>query len=345
MQALDFPLISHSPKRWAEFVRTRTPILESIIPLDSHGRRYWKAVDDNTLVSYARWRIDNEKIEGRKELGNIDGGLYNALLRRKLLDETGLGTTLRRWRVVEDDDLLALARKFIAERGVGTRPDLCREDSGLYQKLRRRKLLDKVGLKEKRGHWFRMGNDELVENAKCFIAKRGISGRMELRDAEPNLYLALVKRKRMGAVGLRDKRGETRDWSSMGDEALVAFVKRHIAEKGIEGRAGLKESDGGLYRTLLSRALLDSVGLGDLRGERKDWRCMKRKELVAFAANFIREGGIRTRKGLEKTDRKLYSALRKRRLLDAAFSNIESSNHKEAVDSVLDALGSFGDEK
>ncbi|MFH0885461.1 MAG: hypothetical protein V1861_07165, partial [Candidatus Micrarchaeota archaeon] len=59
-QAQDFPLISHSPKRWAAFVQSRTPILESIIPLDSRGRKNLQVLRNDTLIALTIWKLADE---------------------------------------------------------------------------------------------------------------------------------------------------------------------------------------------------------------------------------------------------------------------------------------------
>ncbi len=119
MQAQDFPLISHSPKRWAEFVRTRSPILESIVQLDSWGRRDWTAMGEDTLLAHAIWKVRDEGIEGREDLKKADPGLYFVLNWRKLLDAVGLEEKYRGWAAMGNDELVAYTKKFIASDGIG----------------------------------------------------------------------------------------------------------------------------------------------------------------------------------------------------------------------------------
>ncbi len=230
MLTQDFPFISHSPKRWAEFLRTRTPIRESIVPLLRNGDRDWKAFGNEALFAHTKWMLGDGGIVGRRELANADSGLYQVLSRRKLL----------------------------------------------------------------------------------------------------------------GSIGFEEKQ---RDWASMSREELVALAKEFIAQKGLGGRGELEKADAGLYKALGKRKLLDEVGLEDLRGERRGWASMSREELVACAREFVASDGITGRKGLQKADTRLYEALRKRKLLGTVFSDLESSQRAEAVDGVLDALDSFGDDE
>jgi hypothetical protein len=78
---------------------------------------------------------------------------------------------------------------------------------------------------------------------------------------------------------------------------------------------------------------------------RRNWAAMGKERLLAYAKEFIAERGISGRKELEKADRGLYEALSKRKLLDAVFSEAESSRHADAVNGVIGALESFGDGK
>jgi hypothetical protein len=131
----------------------------------------------------------------------------------------------------------------------------------------------------------------------------------------------------------------------MGKEELVGYSKKFIAEKGISGRHELEKADSGLYYTLMRRKLLDEVGLGSSNANNRDWTVMGKEGLVGYAKEFIAKKGIVGRRELEKADARLYNALRRRKLLDAVFSERESSGHADAVQGVLDALESFGDEE
>jgi hypothetical protein len=245
---------------------------------------------------------------------------------------------------MRDDELVDYAKKFIAERGVAGKIELKRADSGLYQALRKRKLIDETELKDKHRDFASMGKDELVVFAKRSIAEKGIIGRKELAEADTGVYQALRGRKLLDEVGLGNLRGEMRDWASMGKKELVAFAKKFIAKTGMARRGELRKADWGLYRALLRKKLLDEVGLGYANEKYRSWATVKNEELIAFAKEFIGGSGIGGRKELEKANRRLYWILGKRKLMDTVFSNIDSSKHKEAVQGVLDAIESFGDD-
>jgi hypothetical protein len=66
---------------------------------------------------------------------------------RKLLDEVGLQNLrreMRDWAGMGNDELVVHAKEFIAEKGISGRGELKKADEGLYQALRKRKLLDAV---------------------------------------------------------------------------------------------------------------------------------------------------------------------------------------------------------
>ncbi len=281
------PLIEHTPKRWAGFLRTRTPILESIIPIGPQGQRRWSALGDESLIAHANWRLQSDGISSPKELKKADGGLYYALSSRGLLDETRIIRTRRTWESLSDDELVRHATEYVRERGITRQRELIlgeKADLGLYGVLKSRNLLDRIEFDLKRWKWEQMTDEEIIAIAKKIIAGKGISLRSDLNDSargDPRVYNILRKRGLLGMVGL-DLR--SRDWAAMADEKVVEQARRFIQEKGITGRFGLERTDGGMCRVL-----------------------------------------------------------RQRKLMDKVFSQIESSKHTDSVNSVLDALDSFGD--
>ncbi len=342
MQAQDFPLISHSPKRWAEFVRARTPILESIVPLDSRGWKNMKALGNEDLIAHARWKIASLGVGRRKDLAEADSALYKALRKRGLLEKAGLVAKLRVWGAMGNEELVAHAQEFIAEVEIDGRINLQKEDSKLYQALRRRKLLDAVGLEKKRRDWGGMGDNVLVAQAREFIAERGIGSRTHLAKEDAGLCDVLRRRELMEAIGLPDLRGQVRDWTRMDGEELVVYTIRFIYENGIGGKKELSDADPGLYRVLRKRGLLDEIGIAE---KQRSWAGMRNEVLVAHARRVIEEKKIGCKGGLRKADSGLYHVLRRRGLLDSVFSRVEFLKHADAVDGVIAALDSFGDDE
>ncbi|MFH0885327.1 MAG: hypothetical protein V1861_06475 [Candidatus Micrarchaeota archaeon] len=343
-------LIQYTPKLFEDSLKGRKPVPQSIVPLDRGGRRYWKLLADDDLTAHAVWRCGWE-INSRKKLEQTDLGLYQVLRRRGLLDDVGLPDSNdghRNWAEMGKEELIAHAKGFIAGKGISRRGMLEKVDCGLHAALRMRNLWNEVGLPDLRGEirdWEKIGRDGLAAYAKEFIAKNGITKRRRLAEADPGLYSALRKRKLLDEVGLPDSNDGHRNWAEMGKEELIAHAKGFIVERGIQGRKELAKADKGLYQALGKRKLLDEVGLADSRGERRDWAGMGKEELVAHAKEFIAENGIGGRGELEKADAGLYNALRKRKLLDEVFSDAESSKHADAVNGVLGALDSFGDDE
>ena len=132
------------------------------------------------------------------------------------------------------------------------------------------------------------------------------------------------------------KKRKQRKWGS--DEEVLAHARRFIEEKGMRSGYGLQKADPGLYAVLSRRGLLEQVAE---KKEQRKWGT--NNEVLAYARKFVEERGIRSRKELEKADEGLYTVLRKRRLLDRAFADIESAQHRDAVEGVLGAMETFGD--
>jgi hypothetical protein len=231
--------------------------VQSIIPLNARGARKWNALGDCELIRYASWKLASEGITGRTELAKTDGGLYGTLQRRKLLGELGLEDKrgeVRDWASFSDKELTRFAMRFIAEKGILGRTELAKADSGLYQALNVRTLLDTLELEKKHRDWASMSDEGLVSFARRFITEKGISGRAEFADADSGLYFSLLRRKLLDELGLEKK---LRNWAS--NEELIAYSLRFIEEGGIRGRKELEKADLGLYFALWRRSLLGAV--------------------------------------------------------------------------------------
>jgi hypothetical protein len=126
----------------------------------------------------------------------------------------------------------------------------------------RRKLIDRVGLENsnvEHRKWASMNDEELVGFARKFVEEKKITGRKELQKADKGLYRALRNRGLIGKVIPETAHENRRDWASMNDEELIAFVKSLVEENGITGREELKKEDSGLYEVLRRRKLLEAV--------------------------------------------------------------------------------------
>jgi len=109
-----------------------------------------------------------------------------------------------------------------------------------------------------------------------------------------------------------DSRGR-RSWSRLSDEQIVEYAKRIMEENEISVRSKLRGFDGALYHTLKKRGLLDTISFS---GKRRPWKDMSDEELVDFARRTMKEVKVVMRWELSRVDSGLYSALRKRGLLE-----------------------------
>jgi len=122
---------------------------------------------------------------------------------------------------------------------------------------------------DRRGRvWREMSDEELVKFAKRFVEEKGITGKKELQMADNGLHLALRRRKLLDRVGFEEKKRKKRDWTSMSDEEIVAFAKKLMDEKGINGRYELQREDRGLYKVLHRRNIISRV-FAPIENERK----------------------------------------------------------------------------
>lgn len=109
--------------------------------------RAWRTMADRELVGFTGEFIKVKKIGTRADLQKADGSLYDVVRRRNLLADLGLVDSRgkrRDWAKMNDAKLVDVARDFIRENMVSSRTKLKNIDSGLYDILWKRKLLDRT---------------------------------------------------------------------------------------------------------------------------------------------------------------------------------------------------------
>jgi len=205
----------------------------------------------------------------------------------------------------------------------------------LYRILSRRGLLEEIVFEEKHRSWKDMSNDEIVGYAKKVMEEKRITGRKDLKKADPGLYLVLRERVLLDEVGFQDKQ---RSWKSVSNEEIVELAKKVMEEKRITGRKDLKKADHGLYNILIRRGLVKEI---EFDGKRKNWKDMSDEKIVEFAREIIGENSISRRSELSKADPRLYSVLKRRGLVDLTFARIDQQKYDQARDAVIDALDAF----
>jgi hypothetical protein len=332
-------LIEHTPKKWADFVRSRSPIAESVVPVDCIGRRNWSAMRNAEILGFAQWFVYDNSVGNRTGLQSADSGLYSVLIKRKLIGGVDFKGGQRSWKENSDEELVSLTQSFVDENAVEGRKGLERADGRLYSVLVRRKLLDKVKFKADERAWSKYSDDELVEYAQRFIEENEIKSRSGLQSADNGLYRTLHRRKLIDWVEFK---ADERAWHRHSDDGLVEYAQKFVDENGIESRKGLQRAEGGLYWTLIRRELIDKV---DFKGDERAWRRYSDDELVEYAQRFVEEG-IESRKGLERADGRLYSVLVRRKLLDKVkFKADERAWSKYSDDELVEYAQRFVDGK
>ncbi len=222
-------------------------------------RRSWSGMTDEEIIEFARKFMDENRINGRKDLENADRGLYQVVMRKKLFERIGIEKKQRSWKGVSDEEIIIIARGIMKEKGISRRAELEDSDLGVYTALRKRGLLNKVGFAQKRWEersWKDLRDEEVVGIAREVIREKKIANRSKLNVEDSSLCSVLRKRGLLDKVGLENKR---RSWSGMTDEEIIESARKIIEENEIIKRDDLKKHDSGLYEILRIRGVLDSA--------------------------------------------------------------------------------------
>lgn len=220
--------------------------------------RSWAQMSDRQLIRHARNLMEERGITRRSVFEREDGGLYHALLSRGLMDDVGFTDPPVLTRL-DDGELTSYARSIIRRDGIDSISDLAESQHALYEALRVRDLLGRIGLGYKKRMWKEISDEDLIRMAKAQMASMEKKTRGALKQADPGFYDALRTRGLLCRIGFELVRKKKRFFSSMPDQEIIAEARAFMEEKGIETRSGLKEAYASLYGLLGQRRLLGKV--------------------------------------------------------------------------------------
>jgi len=311
--------------------------------------RAWSAYTDAELVDFANGIIEANGITSKSSMRRYDKGLYQTLRKRGVVERLGFTPPERQWSNYSDDALVAYAQKRIDCDAITLKAELMDRDGGLYSALLRRKLIDRLRFsasrpRKPRGFYTPLSDDALISIAEGIIKAERIVFVSHLRN-HSTLHSELYERGLTDRLSIHKRPKKNRDWKSISDGKLLGMAKKEIKRVGASTKNQLWKANYSLAKELKRRGLLDSLSFENRKVHNGFYERMDDKELTRYAMDEIGKKGIRTRSDLSRQAAFLYRKLRSRGLLDAVFRTIDREKEKEAVDGVLDALDSFGDDK
>ncbi len=186
------------------YILERRELLERLGFEKKHKKyRSWAKMTDEEIVELARKVMEEMEISGRGELYKTDPGLYQVLWKRELLSRMDFEERKGQWKDMRDEEIVELARKVMEEMEISGRGELNKIDNRLYEILRIRGLLERVGFVDrqmKSRSWKHLSDEEVVEIAREVIKEREMTERNELKKADYGLYEVLRKRVLLGRV-------------------------------------------------------------------------------------------------------------------------------------------------
>ncbi|MDO8554381.1 MAG: hypothetical protein Q7S22_06230 [Candidatus Micrarchaeota archaeon] len=351
------PRTSVSPLAEGLAGRFKTEVLDGktfVIPLDGHENRNWAKLNNDGVVEYAKAHCAEKGITKLYELKKADSSLYQTLGKRKTPDGKNLlvqvferkdfeeitlsGRTFqiisnpegdRNWKAMPDDEMVAYAKAYIAEKGIKKISELEKgpnKDRGLGAQLQKRKLIGQV--------FKRKQFDEITLDGKKFKIPLNGHG--------------------------------YRNWVKMTNNEIVDYAKAYVTEKGIKKISELQTGQNknhGLYSQLQRRKLIDriferklfeEVILGDhvfqipltITGKNgnRNWIAMSDDEIIVYTKAYIAGKKITRHIELQQGPNKdagLCHQLYKRKLMDRVFLEIKADQEASAILALETALENF----
>ncbi len=111
-------------------------------------RRYWDGMSDEKLIEHAIKIVEELRATSRKRMLELDSGLYKVLNKRGLLGKVGFEETnrvkYRSWKDMSDEEVVEYSKMVVERMMITRRSELQRADRGVYDVLKRRKLLGRI---------------------------------------------------------------------------------------------------------------------------------------------------------------------------------------------------------
>ena len=311
--------------------------------------REWSGYNDAELLHFAQSFIREKKIRHRTEIKRQDAGLYEALRKRGLLDYVGLERRVRKWNNISDEEVLRRANILIETNGIESRKDLDEFDGGLYRVLWSRDLLKKIPFKADGRKWCMYDAKGLVYYANKLIIRKNIENPSKLCQTDASLYWALVRRKLMEKINFKKykkshQKHKRRKWRELSDEQLLSHARRFMKAKGIFTKSQFIEADSGLYAVLGARKLRGAIEFGGKRNVCRRWTKLNTDEIFKEALLIIKEKGLKTITELKEADGGLWHALRKRKILNQVFAQIQAPKLLSGLSQAADSMEQFGEQ-
>ena len=296
--------------------RIQEPLVEP--PLTSDGRRNWARMTDTGLVRYTQALVDEKKIPSSSKLFYSDNGLYDALIRRRLLPKLKFPSQKNSWTTKTDEELITYAQTKIDEERIKTKRIFGKKYNRLYRLMLKRKILN--SLKFEKGRKWRYYNDpDLIDYAKKTLEDNGIKTKKQLEDFDKGLLSVLRARGLLDELDFVKPKKKPRDWSHMSDPEVVQYAQSYVDRNKLCCISDLQKADLGLYSVLRKRGLRERIEFDKKKKLMRPhgfFSNLSDEELVEYASKFVSEKKLTARKSLAKAGRGLYAVLLKRKLLD-----------------------------
>ena len=315
--------------------KKQEPLVEP--PLTSDGRRNWARMSDNELVKYTQNLVNEKNIPTSTNLFYFDNGLYDALIKRRLLPRLKFPFQRNSWTKKTDEELVAYAQRVIQEEKIKNKRIFRKKEGGLYRHLLQRNLLDSLKF-EKGRNWRYFSDAELVAHTKQICRDNGIKTKKQMEGFDKGLYAVLNRRGLINELGFVKPKRKPRDWTEMSDVKLVEYAQSYVDANGLENMHNLQKLDLGLYSALRARHLRSKLRF---KKPQRRWRDLNDQELVDYARDFIVSNEVKNRKELWEVDKGLATVLRRRKLLDQVFAPLEQQKQNQALREIAQAVEEF----
>jgi hypothetical protein len=221
---------------------------------------------------------------------------------------------------MSDFELEEYAKQIVKENGIKKAGELRVLDHGLCVALRKRKVLERIGIevkkRRKRGFFTKIGDEELVDYAQTVVDEKRVRQPSKLYKIDCGLYHVLQDRGLLERIKFAKRNRPIGFFPSMSDEELIEYAQQIVKGKGIKKAKELEKVDAILTIQLRRRGLMGRIGLERKKRPMGFFSKMDDEELIEYAQQIVNERGIKKSKELQRNDSGVYNVLCKRKLID-----------------------------
>ncbi len=221
-------------------------------------QKNWKSMSKRTIRITAQEFVDSNNIKGPKDLRSKNPSIYMAVLRANILGKI-IFKNQNPFKNMGKTKLRDYARDYVKDNGIITPTGLQTKNSSLYYYVKKRGLIDKIGLEKrtKETLFVHYSNEAIVSYAQKYVDDNSIKCETLMRKLNGRLFSELKRRGIIDKLVFKGKQNQR--WKRLSNEEIIGLGQKFVEDDRIKDKEEFKEKNSPLFHVLERRKLLGKI--------------------------------------------------------------------------------------